>query len=184
MFPCRTRLRFILYQRNRDHQTQKNTNPFLKIKKMKRLLFATILLVALASTTTASAKNTNNKLLVDLTTAMKQAHDVSVKTTDIFKKVSFTFGNKKINAFYDLASNDFLGYAVPISITDIPEGGAANIAKKYNGWSADCAIAYITSSGNTEYYVTLKKPGKQQFAVQISPNGKASYYTDMPYYQP
>ena len=142
---------------------------------MKKIVLATALFVALASAAFAGGKD---KMLEDLKVALKSSN-AAFQTTESYKKASFTFNGKSVNAYFDAENEDLIGFGLSIDVNDLPQGTMENISKKYQDWSVTNAILFIDSKGGSAYYVQVNKD-KHSLALSVSPKGKVNIYAKMP----
>ena len=145
---------------------------------MKKILLAATLLVALTSATFADGKNSNAKLFSDLKTALKSVDESTWKSTDAYKKATFSLNGKNVSAFVNAETAELIGFSFPIEASALPEGTTENLAKKYQGWQMINPIMFINSEGHVSYFVQVNK-GKSSLALSISSTGKPSIYGRM-----
>ena len=143
---------------------------------MKKGFLAALLVVAFSSAALADGKN---KMLDDLKTALKSSHAV-VQTTESYKKASFVFNSKSVNAYFSAEDEELIGFSVEISSNDLPQGALENISKKYQGWKISDAIMFINADGSTAYFAKVDN-GNHSVALSISAKGKLSIYAQMPH---
>ena len=146
---------------------------------MKQTFIAITLFIALTTSAFADGKNSNAKLLGSLKTAIKSIKESAWKTTDEFKKTSFSFNNTTVNAYLTADGADLLGFGIQIKPEDLPAGTMQNIEKKFKGWTVTSAILFITADGNSDYYAQVFKDN-DNLALSVSPKGKISIYAKMP----
>jgi hypothetical protein len=146
---------------------------------MKKILLAATILVAMTTAAFADGKKSNEKLLGDLKTSLKNVDEFAWTTTDSYKKTSFTFNGKATNAYVNVQTGDLIGFGISIDASSLPENSVQNINAKYQGWQLSSAIMFIDSEGNTNYYAQISK-GKKSLALKISAKGKPSIYAHMP----
>jgi opacity protein-like surface antigen len=146
---------------------------------MKKILLAATLLVALTSAAFADGKNSNAKLLNDLKTAFKGSNQSAWQTTESYKKASFTFNGTSVRAYFDIETEDLIGFGISVNVNDLPQGTAENISRKYQGWEISAAIMFIDATGRSTYYAQVDKNG-HSLALRVSDKGKVSVYAKMP----
>jgi len=146
---------------------------------MKKILLAATILVAITTSAFADGKKSNAKLLNDLSTALKSVNESSWKTTDAYKKTTFSFNGKSTSAYVNTETGDLIGFGIAISADALPEGTMENISKKFQGWQVTNSIMFIDASGNTDYYVQVAKNSKS-LALKVYTNGKVGIYAQMP----
>jgi hypothetical protein len=144
---------------------------------MKKLILASIAMVAL---TIASMAGTNDALLKNLKNAANSIKSAAVwSTTGNFKSASFSFSGKQVKVFYDAEGEDLIGFSVKIGLDELPAGTADNVQKKFNGWTITDKIMFIDDNGNSNYYVQVTK-GDHNLALNVTENGKVHIYSQMP----
>src|SRR4051812_48499330 len=102
---------------------------------MKKTILATALLVALSTAAFAAEKDVDKKLLSDLTTALKKSTEGNWTGKAEYTQFTFSFNGKTAAAYYDLNSNELLGFGIHFTQTDLPQFIPDAIKKKYNEWS-------------------------------------------------
>lgn len=146
---------------------------------MKRILFATIMLVAFTSGAFADGKKSNAQMLNDLKTALKTVNESSWLTTNSYKKASFTFNGKSSSAFVNLETDELIGFSIAIEENSLPEGTKENVEKKFHDWKMINPIMFLTTDGRVDYYVQVIKNGKS-LALRVSAKGNVSIYSQIP----
>ncbi len=147
---------------------------------MKKILLAATILVAITTSAFADGKKSNAKLLNDLSTSLKSVNESSWKTTDTYKKATFSFNGKSTSAYINAGTGDLIGFSIAISTDALPEGTMENISKKFQGWQVTNSIMFIDASGNADYYVQVVKNSKN-LALKVYTNGKVGIYANMPH---
>jgi hypothetical protein len=146
---------------------------------MKKILLAATILVAITTSAFADGKKSNAKLVSDLSTALKSVNESSWKTTDTYRKATFSFNGKSTSAYINAETGNLIGFSIAISTDALPEGTMENISKKFQGWQVTNSIMFIDASGNADYYVQVDKNSKS-LALEAYPNGKVGIYAHMP----
>ena len=82
---------------------------------MKKILLAATILVAITTSAFADGKKANTKLLSDLSTALKSVNESSWKTTDTYKKTTFSFNGKSTSAYINAETGGLIGFSIAIS---------------------------------------------------------------------
>ena len=141
---------------------------------MKKTFLAALLIVAFGSAAIADGKN---KMLNDLKAALQSSH-ASVQTTESYKKATFAFNSKSVNAYFDTESEDLIGFGISINVNDLHQGALENISRKYQGWTVTEAIMFIDAQGNSTYYAQVDKDS-HSLALSVSPKGKVNIYAKM-----
>lgn len=143
---------------------------------MKKVLLATIVMVAL---TTAAYAGGNNALFSNLKNAMKSASNITWSQTNLYKKGSFEFNGKPTTVFYDTENGDLIGFSIKIGLDELPAGTEKNIEKKFPGWIIADRILFTDADGRSHYFTAVTN-GKSTLALSVLPNGKAHIYSQMP----
>jgi len=145
---------------------------------MKKLLLASIALVAL---TTACFAGANDVLFKTLKNAVSSLKTTTVWTTEgSFKRAEFNFSGKATRVFYDADDNSLIGFSISIGLDELPAGVTDDIQKKYSGWDITDKIMFIDDNGRTDYYVKVTKDNRS-LALSVSGKGKVHFYSKMPY---
>jgi hypothetical protein len=145
---------------------------------MKKILFATTLLVVFTASAFADGKKSNAQMFNDLKTALKTVNESAWVTSNSYKKASFQFNGKSSSAFVNLETNELIGFSISIDENALPAGTKENVDKKFHDWKMLNPIMFITSDGRADYYVQVIKNGKS-FALSVSPKGKVSVYSQI-----
>ena len=145
---------------------------------MKNKILVTTLLVALSMASFAKEKNMDSKLFRDLSSTLKNSQQVHWVIKDQYKQASFTFMNKTAAAFYNLESNELIGFRIQLNKTDLPQLMTEALKNKYNDWEVVDAITFIDAGGYVSYFAQVHKDNKN-FVLKITPNGKLSIYARM-----
>ncbi|HEX5152227.1 MAG TPA: hypothetical protein VFW07_12320 [Parafilimonas sp.] len=146
---------------------------------MKRILLAATLIVAITSAAFADGKKADAKFLSHLKASLKGVNESSWKTTEFYKKTSFSVNGKTVNAYLDADDGSLVGFAIAINAASLPDGATADIAKKFEGWRVTNAIMFIEPDGKIKYFAQVNK-GKNNLALSVSQKGKANIYARMP----
>jgi opacity protein-like surface antigen len=142
---------------------------------MKKIILATVLLVAISITSFAGEKDVDVKLLNDLTTTLKSSVQVHWTNKDDFSKAAFKFNDKTAYAFYRADNNELIGFAVQFNKEDLPAIVSEAFTSKYSDWELKDAIIFIDHNGYINYYAQVEKD-KKGLNLKITPNGTVSVY--------
>ncbi len=145
---------------------------------MKKLLFATVLLMSVISISYAKPKNKDSKLASSLSSMVNVSTAVTSSNGE-FKNTSFNYNGKEVKAYFNTENDDVIGFSIPMSIQDLPQEAMNDIKKKYSDYSVQDLIMFVQKNGHYDFYVALTKPGKPSVAVKIAQNGKARYFSKM-----
>ena len=144
---------------------------------MKKLLFATILLLTL---TTAGFAAGNNTLFDNLRKAIKTTSNIVWKNTEEFKEAIFQFNGKTAVAQYDVDNDELIGFSIYVGVDELPAGTVQDVQKKFKGWAIADKLLFIPADGNAGGYYIEVTDGKSRFALSVRPNGKVKVYSRMP----
>jgi len=150
-----------------------------KTLQMKKIIFATFLLVALSIASFAGGNEADKKLLSDLTMALKNSTQVARSSTADYTKATYSFNGKTVSAFYSPEDNSLIGFSIHVVGNDLPQDIVNAIQKKYNGWKIIDAIYFIDKNANGNYFAQVQK-GKSNLALKVYANGKVGIYRRMP----
>ena|SRR5690348_927677 len=149
---------------------------------MKKIIFATVILVAISITSFAGGKEVDMKLLKDLATTLKSSVQVNWSDRDTYTKATFRFNDKTAYAFYG-NENELIGFAVQFAKEDMPDVISNALKSKYADWQVVDAIVFIDPKGYLNYYAQVQKDNKG-LALKITPNGDVSKYAKCaPYHE-
>ena len=146
---------------------------------MKKMIFGTLLLVALSIASFAGGSKADKKLLSDLTMTLKNSTQVVHSSTADYTKATFSFNGKTTSVYYDQIDGELIGFTIRITESELPQAALETMKKKYSDWTLADAIMFIDKDANITYYTQLKKD-KKNIALQLSPNGHVSFYNTMP----
>lgn len=146
---------------------------------MKKLIFTAALLIALALTSYGKAADKNTKLVKGLITASKAAQSSTTSNNGVFTTTSFNFNENAIKTFYDVETEDLIGFSIPMSLNDLPANSLDNMQKKFSSYTPQEAMMFINKDGYYGFYVSLTKPNKPSIVLDISTKGKVHYYGKM-----
>src|SRR4051812_3693770 len=122
---------------------------------MKKIIFATSLLVALASAALAGENNYNRKLLGNLTKAMETS-SVKVWSTknNYQKRETFDYNGKVVSACF-FADDDFAGFSIPLMQSELPFAIADAVSIKYSKWETVEVILFIDATAKANYFLHI-----------------------------
>ena len=146
---------------------------------MKKLIFTTALLIALALTSYGKAADKNTKLVKGLITASKTAQSSTTSNNGAFTTTSFNLNGNAIKAFYDVETEELIGFSIPMSLTDLPANSLETMKKKFGSYTPQETMMFIDKTGYFGFYVSLTKPNKPSIVLDISTKGKVQYYGKM-----
>ena len=146
---------------------------------MKKIIFATFLLVTFSIASFAGGNEADKKLLSDLTMALKNSTQVERSGTADYNKATFSFNGKTVSACYALEDNSFVGFSIHVVGNDLPQEIVNGIQKKYTGWKIVDAIYFIDENANGNYFAQVQK-GKSNLALKVYANGKIVIFSRLP----
>ena len=144
---------------------------------MKKIILATVLLVT--STFSVFAKDIDNKLLKELTTALKTSPVVQWSKTENYLRAAFNYNGKDVYAFYDVDNETLIGFSLHVDQQDLPPSFIRTVEEKYPGWSIVETILFIDAKADSNYFYLLKKDNKN-LAVKAYGNGEIQILTRFP----
>jgi hypothetical protein len=142
---------------------------------MKKMFLAATMFVAMTLASFANAKNSDEKILNDLKTALKSVNQSAWVTTDSYQRASFSLNGKEVHAYINAEDGNLIGFSIAIETSSLPDGAMNNLSKKFNGWQILNPIMFIDQNGDISYYVQANK-GKSSLALHVYDNGKVSIY--------
>lgn len=145
---------------------------------MKKIIFGTLLLIALSITAFADGSKADKKLLSDLTMALKNSTQVQQSSTANYTRSTFSFNGKTTSVYYDQADGELIGFSIRITESELPQAAVETMKKKYSNWKLVDAIMFIDKGANVKFYTQVKKD-KKNLALQLSANGHVNIYQQM-----
>ncbi len=141
---------------------------------MKKLFFAALLTVTLA--TSASAKDVNKisfRTLKNFNVEFTEAENVSWKTTNDYAKATFELKGEKREAFFDL-HGDMIGISKNITLDQLPVFAKRTFAKRYNGYTVKEAIHFI-GVDSSDYYISAENE-KESVILKVTEDNSLSVF--------
>lgn len=139
---------------------------------MKKLFFAALFAIAIASSAFAGPGNVNINILNNFSSTFRDASGITWSASGDFAKATFTNNNVKMNAFYNI-NGDLIGTSKAISMDELPVGAKRTFAKKFGGYTVTEAIifeapeetAYFISANNDSENVIAKVNQHEQVSI-------------------
>src|SRR6476660_4617214 len=110
---------------------------------MKKIIFATLLLVSLSIASFAGGSKADKKLLSDLTMTLKNSTQVVHSSTADYTKATFSFNGKATSVFYDLVDGELIGFIIRITESELRQAALETMKKKYSDWTLTETIMFI-----------------------------------------
>lgn len=146
----------------------------LKPKKMKKLLFATLLLITIGSTAFASEETkVTYKMKGNFDAKFYGAENGSWKVMDNFIKVSFTMDDENFDAFYEM-DGELVAVSNKIEFKKLPKNAIKEIKKNYASYKVTDSIEF-DQDGTKSYFVSLEE-GSQKLILKVSYYGEVNVY--------
>jgi len=146
---------------------------------MKNILLTTALLIT-ASISSFAENNGNQKMLKELSAALRKSEQIAWCNKAEFRQATFKYNDKVVNAFYTLDDNELIGYGIYLSKEEVPEMIKTAIKNKYGGKEYSNIMMLIDSAGLINYYIETNI-NKTNVVVRITSQGKASVYKKLQY---
>jgi len=143
--------------------------------KMKKIILAASLLIALGSTAFAKDKNANIDLLKDLSSTYKKSTEICWIDKPQYKEAMFKFQNQTACAFYTHDNNELIGFGILYEKTDLPEVVTNAVKNSYADWDFVDAMLFVDTDGNVNYFMQVKNNNSVR-ALKITPGGSVSLY--------
>lgn len=122
---------------------------------MKKLFFAALMAVTVASSAFAAGANkVNANAAYTFKSQFKGAANVSWTATDNFVKASFTIDNQKMEAFYN-QEGEMIATSKSIRLDELPVTAKRSFAKKFEGYTVKEAIQ-LEGADETAYYISAE----------------------------
>ncbi|BAV09838.1 hypothetical protein SAMN05421788_1011271 [Filimonas lacunae] len=141
---------------------------------MKKLLFAAMMVIALAANAFADGNTVNTKVLNHFQTQFEGASNVRWKTGDLYVKASFTMNEQKMEAFYD-ADGELIGTSYAVDYSKLPARATKNIAEKYAAYQVTETIEFDNVKDGLNYYVSMVS-ATNKVVLQVSAQGEVSVF--------
>lgn len=145
---------------------------------MKKIIFATTMLVSFSIAAFAGGKDVDTKLLSDLTTTLQYSRQVQWTNKAAYNSAAFDFNNKTAFAFYDANDNQLLGFGMLLDKADLPQAVVDAVGNKYGDWKMVDAMTFIDVNGYINYFVQIERNNKS-LALKVTPSGNLSIYAKM-----
>ncbi len=140
---------------------------------MKKLFFAALFAIAIASSAFAGPSNVNVHVLNNFKTSFRNASDISWSSKDDFAKATFTLDNVKMEAFFN-TSGELIGTSKNISMDALPVHAKRTFAKRFNGYTVKEAIRF-EGADETAYYISADND-TESVIVKVSENEQVSTF--------
>ncbi len=146
---------------------------------MKKLIFTAAMLIAMALISYGKTADKNTKLVKGLITASKTAQSSAKSNNGVYTSTSFNLNGNTVKAYYDVETEELIGFSIPMLISDLPAKGIENMKRKFGSYSPLEAMMFIDKYGYFGFYVSLSKPHKPNIVLDVSTKGKVQYYSKM-----
>lgn len=139
---------------------------------MKKLFFAALFAIAVASSAFAGPGNVNVRVLNNFNAAFKNATGTTWSAAGNYAKATFIHNNIRTEAFYN-TEGELIGTSKGISMDEIPVKAKRTFAKKFDGYTVKEAIlfegadetAYFISADNDTGSVIVKVGENDQVSI-------------------
>ena len=146
------------------------------MKKIKTLLTAIVLLLAVTSFANPGKNRDGDNVTAKVKAAFQQdfsyASSVSWKENSDFYFVSFQLKGVAIDAAYN-ADGELVGTSRKLDIDQVPLAVSMELAKKYSGYSVSAKVMELNFEGQTSYYIDVQD-NTQVLSLKCSSNGDIS----------
>jgi hypothetical protein len=124
--------------------------------KKKILALAMMLTVAFTSTFAAKDDGISKYTVASFKKDFVSATNVSWQVQPVYTKVTFTYNDQVMFAYYSKENNELLAVVRNIPSTNLPIGLFTSLKKQYDGYWIS-SLFEIVKSDDTSYYITLEK---------------------------
>ena len=144
---------------------------------MKKFFIAGVFALAMISSSFASTKTVNGKIMGDFAASFANAKNIIWSTVENYEKVSFTLNNERISVFYDFDGN-LAGTSKVIAFDKLPKAAIETITTKYTfpKYVVKECIEFVNSDNEKDYYISLEK-AKEIVVVKINTAGDAHVFS-------
>ena len=140
---------------------------------MKKLLFAVLLTVSLATSAFADHTNANVVVRNSFKTEFGNAANVNWSSSGEFAKATFTVNNLKMEAFYN-TQGELVGTAKGINLDELPVKAKRTFAKKFSGYTVTEAI-HFEGADDSAYFFSAENE-KESIIFKVGANEQLSTY--------
>lgn len=124
--------------------------------KKKILALAMMLTVAFTSAFAAKDDGINQYTVASFKKDFVSATNVSWQIQPVYNKVTFTYNDQVMFAYYSKENNELLAVVRNIPSTNLPIGLFTSLKKEYKGYWIT-SLFEIVKQDETSYYITLEK---------------------------
>jgi hypothetical protein len=142
-----------------------------KTKTMKKVLFAALVLLTIATSTFAAPTKVSSIAKRSFQTDFNQASNVIWTAGEDYSKVTFTLNNVRMEAFYE-ANGDIIGTSKAISLDELPVTAKRSFTKKFSNYNVKEAIRF-EGKDDAAYFISAEDD-KQLVIVKIDQFGRLS----------
>ncbi len=133
---------------------------------MKKILFATALLLSVSFATIANNKSTDPKAVAAFKKDFSGANSVSWEVAADYSKVTFTINGSVLFAYYS-ANGELIAASRNISSSQLPLTQFTALKNEYSDyWISD--LFELSRNGSTTYYVTLENANEKKVLSSTS----------------
>ena len=121
---------------------------------MKKLFFAALLAISVATSAFAAGTNVNASVLRNFKMDFKNATNISWTAAEDYAKATFTVNNVKTEAFYN-AEGELIGTSKNIELDELPVNAKRTFAKKFDGYTVK-EVIHFEGSNESAYYLSAE----------------------------
>jgi viroplasmin and RNaseH domain-containing protein len=141
---------------------------------MKQLFLTAVVAIVLGASAFADPTSINYNVRTHFSADFREAENVTWKIENNFAKASFVYNDEKMEAFYN-NDGDLMATSKAFAFNKLPKAARKTISEKYAGLDVQECIEMVTSDGEKNYYVSLKKDG-QPLVLQVNTFGAVSLF--------
>jgi hypothetical protein len=125
---------------------------------MKKNILALAMMLTVAFTSAFASKNDgiSQYTVASFKKDFVNASNVSWQVLPVYKKVTFTFNEHVMFAYYNKENNELLAVVRNIPTTQLPVGLFTSLKKQYNDYWVT-SLFEIAKQDDISYYITLEK---------------------------
>lgn len=139
---------------------------------MKKLFFAALLAIAVASSAFAGSTNVNVKVLNNFKTTFAKASEISWTSTDDYAKAVFTIDNVKMEAFFNI-DGELIGTSKNITLDELPVNAKRTFAKRFSGYTVKETI-HFDGADESAYYISADN-ASESVIVKVARNEVSTF---------
>lgn len=140
---------------------------------MKKLLFAVLVTIAVATSSFAAGTNVSVSVLHSFKSKFENATNVSWLISDQYAKATFVVDNSKMEVFYT-EHGDLIATSKSINMEELPVDAKRAFAKKFAGYAVKEVIRFEDAAETALFFSAENE--KESIIFKIGNNEKLTTY--------